>query len=194
MTARAGMATLISDLRQKSNAGTADYTLAGVAYWTDTQLQTELDKQQQQWFHERLDSQPVLIDGTYTYYDYCVPDYMLGGLEENAAASGWCVRDSAGGSVNASSYSVNYQARRVTFSANQQGSVYYLDARTYNVNAAAAAVWRMKASAVASNVDWQSDNHRVSSSQEAANCLRMADYYDQQAGARVGRFVRSDEV
>lgn len=194
MTARAGMTTLISDLRQKANAGTADYTLAGTPYWTETQLQTELDKQQRQWYHERLDSQPVLTNSAYAYYDYCVPEYMMGGLEENAADSGWCVRDSAGGSVNPSNYSVNYQARRVTFTANQAGSVYYLDARTYNVNAAAAAVWRMKASAVASGVDWQSDNMRVSGSQEYANCLRMADYYDAQAGSRVGRFVRSDEV
>lgn len=193
MTARAGMTTLISDLRQKTNAGTADYTLAGTSYWTDTQLQTELDKQQQQWYHERLDSQPVLTNSAYAYYDYCVPEYMAGGLEENAADSGWCVRDSAGGSVNASNYSVNYQARRVTFTQNQAGSVYYLDARTYNVNAAAAAVWRMKASAVASNVSWASDNMRVDGAQEYEHCIKMAEQFDAQSGARTGRFVRTDE-
>ena len=108
-------------------------------------------------------------------------------------SSGWCVRDSAGGSVSAANYSVNYQAKKVTFSADTQGSALYLDARSYNVNAAAADIWRQKASIAAVNVDWKSDNHQVSASQEAANCLRMADYYDQQAGSRYGRFVRADE-
>lgn len=192
--ARAGMTTLISSLRQKTNAGTADYTLGAITFWSDAQLQAELDKQQQTWRYVRLNSSPVLVSGTYEYYDYLVPLELTGELEENAADSGWCVRDSAGGSISSSGYSVNYQAKKVTFTANQQGSVYYLDARSYNVNAAAAEVWRMKASIAATNVDWKSDNHQVSSSQEYEHCIRMAEFYDAEAGSRYGRFMRADEV
>jgi len=194
MTARAGMATLISNLRQKTNAGSADATINGVTYWTDDQLQAQLDRQQQTWHYVRLNADPVLTNSLYEWYDYLVPPEVMGELEENAADSGWCVRDSAGGSVSASNYSVNYPARRITFSANTHGSILYLDARSYNVNAAAAEMWRMKASIASTKVDWQSDNHRVSSSQESANYLRMADYYESLSGSRTGRFVRTDEV
>lgn len=194
MAARTGMATIISDLRQKTNAGTADYTLGATTFWQDSQLQAELDKTQQTWRSVPLNKVPTLVNGTYEYYDYFVPAEMTGELEENAVDSGWAVKDSTGGTVSAANYAVNYQAKRITFSANTQGSALYLDARTYNTNKAAANVWRMKASAVSANVDWQSDNHRVSASQESANCLRMASYFDELAGSSTGRFVRVDEV
>ena len=44
MSARTGMANLIIRLRGMVQSGTADYTVAGSAYWTDDQLQDGLDK------------------------------------------------------------------------------------------------------------------------------------------------------
>lgn len=192
--ARDGMTTLIQQLRSATNTTPDDYTLAGDAHWTDVQLQDALDRQSQLWRSVRLNTAPTKVGGAYEYYDYVVPVEMAGSFEEYAADSGWCVRDSAGGSISASNYSVNYPARRITFSANTHGSILYLDARSYNVNAAAAEMWRRKASIAANKVSWSSDNHKVEASQEYAQCIRMSEYYEAQSGSRAGRFVRTDEV
>jgi len=44
MAARTGMNDLITELRGMTNAGSADTTIAGTAYWSDNQLQAILDR------------------------------------------------------------------------------------------------------------------------------------------------------
>ena len=47
MTVRDTMAELIADLRALTDAGTSDYTVGGVSYWSDQQLQDALDGRRQ---------------------------------------------------------------------------------------------------------------------------------------------------
>ena len=43
-TARAGMADIVDTLRGMTDAGVNDYTIAGVPYWSDAQVQRVLDR------------------------------------------------------------------------------------------------------------------------------------------------------
>src|SRR5262249_40276 len=126
MTARAGMATLIGELRAACNAGTADYSLSGVPYWSDDQLQIELDRTQRVYQFLELEPMPDYVDGQTKFFQYGIPAMLGTFFEEDASNSGWCVKTSSGGSVASSDYAVNYQAGRITFSADQRGSIYFL--------------------------------------------------------------------
>lgn len=196
MAARAGMATLIGQLRAATNVGTADYSIAGSAYWSDEQLQAELDRVGEQWRDVQLyPVQQLTGGGSAAYYDYEFPPVLGKWFEEAGANSGFAVKDGVGGSVDASGYTVNYQARKVTFSANQAGSVRLLDIRSYRFNAAAAQVWRWKAGNVSNRFDWSSDNMSVKRSQAYKSAMEMARYFaglEGGGGISTSMMVRTD--
>lgn len=187
---RAGMSELVQMLRGLCNAGVADAVVAGVTYWSDDQLQEILDGTRMTHTRRLMEMLPVYVDGAWLYYEY-----GFGGLkwvEEAGTESGFSVRDASGATV--SGWTANYQARRITFSADQDGAYYYLDCRTYNLYEAAAQVWERKAAYVSAQVDWSSDNHSVKASQRAAHCLKMAAQFRGMAGVTVSRMVRIDEA
>jgi hypothetical protein len=190
MAARTGMAKLISELRLMTSTTTNDFS--------DDQLQDYLDRTREEWRYLRL--LPILTRaaGTTQWFDYAIPDFVAGRFEEYAGdgSSGWVVRDGSGNTVTAppTGYTVNYQARLITFAVDQKGVPYYVDLRAYNLNAAAATIWREKAATVASRVDTQSDNHGISASQEHDHCMRMADHYDTLCGPQVAEMIRMDEI
>jgi hypothetical protein len=194
MTARAGMATLIALVRAAANAGTADYSIAGTTYWSDDQIQAELDRTQRLYQFVEMDFAPLYVDGVWEYKDYLLPDALGTYLEQgHSADSGWVIRDSHGGSVDSTTYTVDYEAGRISFAADRRGSVMFVDARAYNMNRAAAYLWRKKASHT-KNVDWKSDNTEVKKSGEYTQALEMARYYDSLAGPVVSQFYRTDEL
>jgi hypothetical protein len=188
------MTTLIATLRQLTNAGTAEATLGSTTYFSNDHLQAELDRTQRIWRRVPLESIPVLVNGAYEYYDYRIPSEIGTALEAAATDSGWALKDGIGTTQGTALYAVNHDARNITFNADQHGATYYLDCRTYDLNHAAAAVWRQKAGFVSANVDWQSDNHRINAAQEYEHCLRMVAHFEVLAGAQQGRFVRADET
>lgn len=189
MSVRAGMANLIQELRAAANVGTDEYSVDGVTYWTDDQLQTRLDKTQETHVRLLLQERPVYT-GDWEYYEYLIPAGPH--FEQSGTDSGWVVRDSLGGTVTG--YTVNYAARKITFSADQEGASYYLDCRTYNLNAAAADVWEWKAAHVAAAFDWSSDNHSVKASQEYEHCMAQAAKFRGRAGIKSSKMFRTDEA
>ena len=193
MTARAGMSVLITKLRRLTNAGSADVVLAGGTYWSDDQLQTELDRTRATTYYAPMTPVPQYTSGSYTYLDYAFPMGVGNDIEQAGSASRFKVLDSSGSAIGTSDYSVNYDARLVTFTANTTGYPRYLDADTFDVNKAAAAVWRVKASFAANQVDWSSDNHSIRGAQEYEHCLLMAERFESEGGLTVGQFFRTDE-
>lgn len=191
MAARATMATLIAEVRKLGNAGTADHSVAGVDYWTDDQLQNILDDYRETHKRVALNSEPEYIDGDYQYLEYPIPK-PLKWFEEAGAGGGWALRDGDGVAV-AASYTVNYEAGIITFDADQDAEIYYLDARTYDVNRAAAEVWESKAGFYEAAVDWSSDNHSVKNSQQAEAARKMAAKFRSLAGLNFARLRRVDE-
>lgn len=189
--ARTSMSSLITRLRGMTNAGTADYTIAGSAYWTDDQLQEVLDQHRRDLNRVVLDPEPEYAGGTAYYYDYYAP---VGNLEAYNAtdANVFQVEDMDGDAAGTADYTADYLRGVIRFDADQGGTSYYLRGRTYNVNAAAADVWRRKAAHVADRFDIATDNHRLSRSQMIQQYLAMAQNYDREAGIRTATFVRTD--
>jgi hypothetical protein len=136
-----------------------------------------------------LEQWPVL--GTANVYEYYEYRARLGNLESGTAV--FSVQQLNGGT--AAAYTVDYIQGVITFTADTEGTAYMLSARSYDLNAAAADIWRGKAANAAKYFDFQTDNHRVSKSQLYKQFMEMAAQFDKQSSARsfnVSSIVRTD--
>lgn len=141
---------------------------------------------------------PDSLSGTTQYYR-C----MAGGvrdLEElSSGTTYWRITNSSGNIQGTTGYSVDYRQGLVTFTADQGGSAYYLTARTYDLNAAAADVWQMKAAVYAEQYSFSSDGQSFQRKELMDNAKAMAAMYRQRSGANRRRgdvqnsvFLRTD--
>ena len=185
---RDGMTHLIQMVRELAHAGTADHTLGGVTYWTDEQIQAELDRTAVFYKDEALELKRERIGGQWVYLDYAYPfEYV-----ERAATEGaFVVRDRDGATVT--DFTVNYDARIVRFTADTGGKRFYLSAREYSPHLAAAAIWERKAAFYEAKVDFRTDNHQIAASQQVAHCHRMAAQMRRKAGIQSVMLFRADE-
>lgn len=188
--ARTGMANLITRLRGMAQAGTADYTVASATWWSDEQLQTVLDTNSLHLNRVQLAPDVEYLGGTALYHDYWSP---RGDLEEaNSGTIFWSVEDGGGDEAGTANYGVDYVAGKVRFSADQGGTAYFLRARSYNLNATAAQVWREMAGWRAQYVTFEADDQSMNQSDWFDHCMTMADYYDRAGGGKVVQLRRSD--
>jgi tRNA splicing ligase len=74
--ARAGMSDLIAELRGMTDAGTADYTVGTVSYWSDDHLQTELDYHRNEFKHILIESNPTVIAANALEYKEFILSYQ----------------------------------------------------------------------------------------------------------------------
>ncbi len=194
--ARVGMMNLILALRRMTNAEANQDGPAGLTFWTDEQMQEELDRTQVYLRGVALTLLPVVgMSGQYQYFDYAIPGSAGKWFEElSGADAGWALKDTQGAVQATTLYSVNYAARRITFTSDQASKLFYLDARAYDLNKAAAEIWRQKAAMLEESVDFATDNHDIKASQQRQHCLEMAKFYDKKSGIQVSRMVRTDEV
>ena len=176
MTARTGMTDLITSLRGMTNAGTADYTVGATTYWSDDQLQAALDAHRMDFYQADLAQITAMESGAVVWKTYRSPYRNLEGGTVN-----FTVIDGLGNVAGTADYSADYPNGIITFSANQAGKIWYLTARAYDIYAAAADVWRMKAAHASAEFDFTTDNHSIKGSQFPAQCLKMADYYERQS-------------
>jgi hypothetical protein len=73
-----------------TNAGTADYSVAGATYWSDDQLEDRLDHHRKEFREIPLYATPKLSSGTYTYTEYRLP-LDVQNVEESGSGSYWRV-------------------------------------------------------------------------------------------------------
>lgn len=173
--ARSGMLDLIEQVRQFSDASPTDYHIGGRWYWSDADIQTVLDKHRIDVYQEELEPWPALdVDNTYSYTEYRA---SRGNLESGTAV--FIVQMLNGGTAPA--YTADYATGIITFDEDTAGTAYMLTARAYDVNAAAADVWRSKAANVAKYFDFQTDNHKVNKASLRKSFLDMAAYFDMQS-------------
>lgn len=189
MTARSGLATLIDRWRNM----VAD---TGTVGFTDDEAQIILDSYRVDLYRRQLSPVPVNIGGTTQYLTHLVG---YGDLETVASGTAvWQVWDSNGGTIGTASYGTpDYQRGIITFAADTKGSVLYLDARSYDLNGAAAHGWREWAAAKANLYKFSADGASYDRNQWFDHCMAMAARYDAQAttGASamsVGYMYRSD--
>ena len=194
MSARTGMTNVIAAVRQLAACGTADYTVGGSTYWTDDQVQAELDRVRTEMWDERLTVVPTVNSGgTTVYLDYR-SDYSH--LETTTGGTAvFYLRDTTGARLGTADYTVDYASGRITFAADQAGSVRYLTGRSYDVYEAAARIWETKAAHVADRFDFTADGATFKASQLTQQYMSMARQMRAQSttgGLRVGRLVRPD--
>jgi hypothetical protein len=188
-TARAGMLDLIDTVRGLADVGPSDFKIGATTYWSDAHIQAALDKHRIDIYQEELEQWPVL--GTANVYEYYEYRARLGNLESGTAV--FNVQELNGGT--AAAYTVDYIQGVITFTADTEGTAYMLSARSYDLNAAAADIWRGKAANAAKYFDFQTDNHRVSKSQLYKQFMEMAAQFDKQSSARsfnVSSIIRTD--
>lgn len=191
MSARSGMTTLIRRLRGMTSAGTADATIGTVVWWSDDHLQEVLDLYRQELVDTPLTPRGEYDTwGTLRYYDYTT---RYGDLEEAASGSVyWTVNTAEGTAWGTASYTVDYAVGLIRFSADTAGSAYYLRARSYNLNRAAADVWRQKAANAAAFYSFSTDSQSFSRSQWFDHCMTMADRFERRSGVKSSEMIRTD--
>ena len=187
---RSTLAEPIARVRELAAAGTADYS--------DDAIQTVLDRNRLDFADDALAPlREYNSGGTPVYYMYQAHYRNLEATDGGTAVL--YIRDSSGARVGTASYSVLTEAGRVTFLASTDGTAYYLTGRSYDVYAAAAEVWRMKAAAVAGRFDFTADGASFKASQLIAQynkmseqCSSLATFGAGAAGLRSSTMVRDD--
>lgn len=178
VTARIGLLSLIAELRSLCEANPDDYSIAGIPYWSDAQLQDILDIHRLDIIFEQLQMFPVTVSGgTLNYLDY---RSSHGYLEQTTGGTAILyLQDSAGANISSANYAPDYRRGTFQFSADQRGSVYYMTGRSYDLRASAADIWRRKAAHVApTSFNFSTDNHSVSRAQVYDHCLQMAEFFE----------------
>lgn len=185
MTARAGLSNLITELRGLTEAGTADYTLGASTYWSDDHMQDILDVYRNDIIFEQLSLHPYQIaGGSLSYTDY---RSAYGYFEATTGGTAiFYVQDSTGANVGTANYTPDYRRGVLIFGSNQAGSVYYLTGRSYDLDAAAAEIWRRKTAHYApTSFDFSTDNHSISRSQVYKHCVEMAALFEGKSASAV---------
>lgn len=191
MTARTDMSDLILKLRQYTNAGTADYTLGSVTFWSDDQLQDELDKTRSKVNFQPMQAVPVYgVGGSVTYTEYLtgLHNWEKSPIVQNEGGTTLTAGTAAG------QYSFDDNIGIVTFVDNTDGHTRYITGNVYNVESAASKVWEQKAAYYANQFDFSTDNHSIKRSQIAMQCEKMAKLYASRAGISQIEMVRSDDT
>ncbi len=183
MTARTGMTTLIDTVRGMTVTGTADYTAGSLTYWSDDEIQRVLDRHKMDLRNILLDSRPDNKGaGTVEYLEFVIP---YGNLESGTPPI-FELEYTTGGSVGTALYSVDYTRGIVTFSADTAGTAFQVNASTYELNATAADIWRMKAAHVAERFSFSTDNHRFDVGSLQRQYMDQAALYDRLADSSFG--------
>jgi len=188
--ARTGMTTLIDTVRGMTDAGTADYTAGTVTYWADDEVQRVMDRHRTEVIRSEMQPVQTYNNGTVEYKTY-YGEY--GNLEETTGGTSvFYLQNAAGTTLGTALYTMDYAAGIASFADDTTGSSVMMYGWTYDLDAAAADMWRMKAANAAALYDFSTDNHSMKRSQYMKHCREMAEYYASQGGAQVVQMYRED--
>lgn len=175
---RATLAELRDQLRGMTESGTADWTLGTITFWDDTQLDLILDKHRDDFIFEALEAEPVVgVGGTSLYYTYEL--HKRENIEQtDGGTARFYLQDGTGTNVGTANYSVDYLRGYVTFNQDQRGTTYFATGFSYDLNAAAANIWRKKAAHFYNSFSFTTDNHSVQREQVYKHCIEMAEMFE----------------
>jgi hypothetical protein len=179
---RAGMTNILTRWRRMVND-------AAGSVWTDAQALTLLDSFRTDIYEGGLVAAPQNQSGTTVYKVHMSP---WENLEESSSGTAAFRLYDANGSAISSGWSADYQRGLFTFTADQKGSARYIDARSYDLNAAAADGWRELMAAKASLYRFTADGATYDRQQWFEHCKAMALYYDSLSKPTYTTLERSD--
>jgi hypothetical protein len=185
---RSTCSELIDVLRGMTGAGESEYSTVNEDFFSDDVLQRTLDAHRLNVYQEPIYPAQGFQGTSYEYQS------QWDNYEQSSGGTAiFYLEDGTGAKVSSALYSVDYLNGHITFTANTAGALYYLTGRSYDLNAAAAEVWRQKASQSAvSQFDWSTDNMSVKRSQVQANYQNQADYYQGKARPKQVTLWRRD--
>ena len=189
--ARTGMQTLIDTVRGFADAGPEEQTVESgssiVTYWSDEEIQRVLDRHKTEYIHADMMAVPSYSGGSVVY-----TQYKLGATNIESGTAVFKIEDTAG---TVTGYTVDYARGIATFTSDQSGKSFWWSGFAYYLDAAAADIWRIKASRVAGLVDFSTDGHSIKRSQQARAYLDMANYYQNRSATEsivTAKIVRDD--
>jgi hypothetical protein len=189
---RAGMDYLIAELRGMTDTGYDDFRVAGVPYWSDKHLQNFLDKYRQDFIDEELFPVQQYRNGTVYYLDY---RSQYGNLEGVASGTAVFKMDNSGGTnMPGTMWTADYPRGMISFTADTLGSSMMLTGRSYDLNAAAADVWRYKLANVAKMYTFSAGGQSFQRKEYFENCKYMAAYYDGLSAPTIVSLYRGDNI
>ena len=162
--------------------------------WKDWEAQDILDAHRGELWEKALAPVPVPLTGTVVYQTYLVGAQNVEGTASGTTA--WRLYDSNG--TAATGYTLDSQRGIVSFTADQKGTAYYVDARSYDLNGAAAWGWRELAGSKAHLYRFTADGATYDRGQWFEHCMKMAAHFDAMAtssaagGLHVGMMWRGD--
>lgn len=183
MAIRSGMADLVTLFRAM-----VDDTLLEV--FTSDRCQEILDGYRTDFYQHPLKVTPQQISGSVIYKVYMSSYGHLEGADSGTTA--FRLYNSVGTAVDAADYTADYIRGIFTFAADTGGTAYYLDGRSFDMNRAAAAGWRERASKLAGDFDFGADGSTFKRSQWFQHCMQMAAYYERQGGMAQTFLYRGD--
>lgn len=161
----------------------------GTAVWSADEAQELLDTFRVDVYAHELTPAPQVVSGTTLYKVHLA---AFENLETAASGTAGFRLYDANGSAISSGFTADYLRGVFTFAADQRGSVRYIDARSYDLHAAAAAGWREWMASKASLYRFSADGASYDRQQWFAHCAQMADYYDRLSLTSVTTLVRGD--
>jgi hypothetical protein len=157
--------------------------------WTNAEALTLLDGYRTDVWHDQLQPAPQYDSGSLVYKVH------LSGwenLEESSTGTAAFRLYDANGSAISSGWSADYQRGIFSFTADQKGSARYVDARSFDLNMAAADGWRELMATKAGLYKFTADGATYERQQWFDHCKQMASYYDALGKPTVTTLTRSD--
>ena len=185
---RSGMYPIIDTLRGMTATGEGDYTVNDVSYWSSLQLQDYLDKHRSDYYDKLILAVDEMSGGSVVTTRYYLGNFNV----EGGTAVFWIANASGVKLTPTTDYTVDYALGLVTFTADTHGAAYYATYHAYDLNAAAADIYRAKAAHYADYFNFSTHGHQVNKGDLIKNALTMAEYYSTSGGMRAIDLDRSD--
>lgn len=192
--ARTTMIDLISRLRGMTQTTQDDWTSGTAVFWDANQIQLVLDMYRTEVNWESLTARQQFSAGGSVYYLEYYSQYQ-DYESTNGGTAIFYVQEAGGSVIGTASYTPDYMRGLVTFGSDTGGSAYYLTGTSFDLNGAAAYIWRQKAAYFATTAfDFSTDNHSIKRSQLVAQALQMAEMYEGRSNEGSGQvdLFRSD--
>jgi hypothetical protein len=181
------MTSLVSHLRQQSDAAPETDVFNGVTYWTDQQLQDVLDTNFYGW--KQL---PMEKLGLYDNVSYTLTLTMPYWVE-----SDFKIYVSGSTTEETTTYTYNPFTHEITFDSDVSDRELIAFAKVYVMTEAIADVWNQKAQHRFDFITSKAGSHRFEADQVHQHCVDRANYWRNMRvrsfKRRSSRFVRYDE-
>lgn len=164
MTVRTGLQDIIDEVQLQIGNSTL---------LSEDNIQSILDKHKKYLKKHNIKSEPIFTNGSYEYYEYIISYPYL------ESGSVFRLFDNDGDDVDpiALYADIDYLNGKVIFDTNQAGTIYYIDAVTYDFHAAVAECWRLIAAQTAHMYDFTIQDRRFNRDQWFKHCQAMIAYH-----------------